>query len=353
MSASENYAQPSANDKLPKTLILAGGVGGARLAHGFYNLYYKSQTDLSQTLSNLTLELPLPAYSPELPLHIVINTGDDLQWMGLRICPDFDTNLYTLSELNDDKQGWGLKGDTWSALHMLKRWPTNPIWFNVGDADLALSLQRTYWLSQGLNLAQVGQRLSLGLGVVPCLWPMSLEDVSTYVITPQGALPFQEYFVKGRAQATTLDFTYQGLDKAHPLPGLLDLIAEAELIVLAPSNPFVSLLPILNLPGVKPAIQNSRALKIAISPLVGNRAFKGPLSAMLQAAKLPVSALGLAQLYHGLIDKFYISPQDAHLQTPLQALHIESVLADLELASKTQRQALAALIVKELSNHVH
>lgn len=352
MSSAKTCIQSSVGDRLPNTLILAGGVGGARLAHGFYNLYYKNRARFSQSLPIHNIESSQPTYSSALPLHIVINTGDDLKWMGLKICPDFDTNLYTLSELNNDKQGWGLKDDTWSALRMLKRWPENPTWFNVGDADLALSLQRTYWLAQGLNLAQVCQRLCLGVRIDPCLWPMSLEEVSTYVNTPQGSLPFQEYFVKGRAQATALSFTYQGMDKAKPLPGLLDLIAQTELIVLAPSNPFVSLLPILNLPGVKQAIRNSSALKIAVSPLAGHRAFKGPLSAMLQAAGLPISALSLAQIYKGLIDKFYLAPQDAHLQEPLRTLHVEGVPADLELASAAQRQTLAVSIVREWSNHV-
>lgn len=352
MSASETNISLLSYRKLPRTLILAGGVGGARLAQGFYNLYYK--VALSESDIHLTPDPheQTPAYSSALPLHIVINTGDDLKWMGLKVCPDLDTNLYTLAELNNEKQGWGLKGDTWSALNMLKRWPDNPTWFNVGDADLALSLQRTYWLGQGLNLAQVSCRLCLGLGLRPCLWPMSLEEVSTYVNTPQGALPFQEYFVKGKAQATALSFTYRGLAAAQPLPGLLELISEAELIVLAPSNPFVSLLPILSLPGVKKSVQKSQASKIAISPLVGNRAFKGPLSAMLQAAGLPISALGLAKLYSGLVEKFFLDPQDHHLQEPLLDMHISTVLANLELSSTAQRLALAASILKEVPSHV-
>ncbi len=352
MSALETHGLPSANYGWPRTLILAGGVGGARLAKGFYDLCYQGNLPEKYPLASDDSAAITPGYSAALPLHIVVNTGDDLKWMGLKICPDLDTNLYTLAELNNEKQGWGLKGDTWSALNMLKRWPNNPTWFNVGDADLALSLQRTYWLSLGLNLAQVIHRLCLGLGLSPCLWPMSLDEVATYVHTPQGALPFQEYFVKGRAQATTLSFTYRGLETAKPLPGLLELIAEAELIVLAPSNPFVSLLPILSLPGVKQAVQNSAAYKIAVSPLVGNRAFKGPLSAMLQAANLPVSALGLAKLYSGLIDKFFLDPQDAPLQKPLLDMNIDSVLANLELSSATQRRALASSILKELPSHV-
>ena len=352
MSASETQDPTSAGYKLPRTLILAGGVGGARLAKGFYDLYYKSNLPERNMAASDDSAKIVPAYSKALPLHIVVNTGDDLKWMGLKICPDLDTNLYTLAELNSEEQGWGLKGDTWSALSMLKRWPDNPTWFNVGDADLALSLQRTYWLGLGFNLAQVSRRLCLGVGLRPCLWPMSLDEVATYVHTPQGALPFQEYFVKGRAQATAQSFTYRGLETAQPLPGLLELIAEAELIVLAPSNPFVSLLPILSLPGVKQAVQNSSAYKIAVSPLVGNRAFKGPLSAMLQAANLPVSALGLAKLYFGLIDKFFLDPQDDHLRKPLLEMNIDSVLANLELSSAAQRRALASLLLKELPSHV-
>lgn len=353
MSTSETYAQPFASARLPRTLILAGGVGGARLVHGFYNIYYKAAPCTQLHLAADESTEAVPVYSSSLPLHVIINTGDDLQWMGLKICPDLDTNLYTLAELNNEKQGWGLKGDTWSALNMLKRWPENPTWFNVGDADLALSLQRTYWLRQGLNPAQISRRLCLGLGLAPCLWPMSLENISTYVNTPQGNLPFQEYFVKGKAQAPALSFSYRGLNAAQPLPGLLNLISEAELIVLAPSNPFVSLLPILNLPNVRQAIKKSLACKIAVSPLVGNRAFKGPLSAMLQAARLPVSALGLAELYSDLIDKFFLDPQDAHLQAPLLNMHINSVFANLELSSAARRQALAASILKELSAHVY
>lgn len=181
MSASEINVSLSACHKLPRTLILAGGVGGARLAQGFYNLYYKMALSEKYLPAIPDTNELAPAYSSTLPLHIVVNTGDDLEWMGLKVCPDLDTNLYTLAELNSEKQGWGLKGDTWSALDMLKRWPENPTWFNVGDADLALSLQRTYWLGQGLNLAQVSRRLCLGLGLQPCLWPMSLEEVLSLI----------------------------------------------------------------------------------------------------------------------------------------------------------------------------
>lgn len=352
MSTRETHTRSFPSAPWPRTLILAGGVGGARLAQGFYNLYYQGAHSQGAEPIDPSVEAAFPAYSSALPLHIVVNTGDDFNWMGLKICPDLDTNLYTLAELNNEKEGWGLKGDTCSALTMLKRWPENPTWFQVGDADLALSLQRTYWLNQGLNLAQVSSRLSLGLGLYPCLWPMSLEEVATYVNTPQGPLPFQHYFVKGRAQATPLSFTYRGLASARPLPGLLELIAEAELIVLAPSNPFVSLLPILSLPEVKGAISHSSASKIGVSPLVGSRAFKGPLGAMLRAAGLPVSVLGVARLYPGLIDKFFLDPQDAPWQEALLDLNIQSVLANIELASPAQRLALAASILKELPAYV-
>ncbi|MGM9992172.1 MAG: 2-phospho-L-lactate transferase CofD family protein [Candidatus Bruticola sp.] len=345
MHFQDRYGQTSSK---PRTLILAGGVGGARLVHGFYQFFYYDYR-ASDSSSNL---ISSPNYTDDLPLHVVINSGDDLNWMGLKVCPDFDTNLYTLAELNHKQQGWGLAEDTWSALQMLKRWSDNPVWFHMGDSDLAVSLQRTYWLNQGYNLAEVSSRLCAGLGLPSCLWPMSLQEVTTYVHTPAGDLPFQEYFVKGKAQAQTLSFSYKGIEKAKPLPGLLKLIAQSDLIVLAPSNPFVSLLPILNLPGIVQAIQVSRALKIAVSPLHGGQAFKGPLRDMLINCGFKASSLEILKLYPNLIDKFFVACQDISSKTALPDKNIEIIPTDIDLSTPHQRLKLAAAAIEEASKYV-
>ncbi|MGM9998470.1 MAG: 2-phospho-L-lactate transferase CofD family protein [Candidatus Bruticola sp.] len=332
----------------PRTLLLAGGVGGARLAHGFYRLFYSSYL-VSDKSSGL---LSKPVYTDDRPLHIIINSGDDLTWMGLKVCPDFDTNLYTLAGINHKRHGWGLTNDTWSALQMLKHWPDNPVWFQMGDGDLAVSLQRTCWLNQGYNLAEVSSKLCAGLNLPPCLWPMSLQEVSTYVHTPLGKLPFQEYFVKEKAQVKTLSFSYKGIDKAQPLPGLIELIAQSDLIVLAPSNPFVSLLPILNLPGLMQAIRKSPALKVAVSPLRGGQAFKGPLREMLLGCGLEASTASVLKLYPQLIDKFFVDTQDLCLKDTLQDKNIEIIPTDIDLSNPHQRLKLAAAAVEEARKHV-
>ena len=358
---------------LPKTLIFAGGVGGARFHKGFYDLFYganrvkqsfgpDSVSHERNNLSGITCKKSspytgfhdctqsgskpcFPSFSPDFPLHAVINTGDDFAWMGLKVCPDLDTNLYTLAELNNEERGWGLKNDTWSGLSMLKRWPENPCWFNLGDADLAFSLERTLLLREGLNLAQICCRLAEGLGLKPEIWPMCLEEVTTYVDTYQGSLPFQEYFVKQKAKPLPTGFTYKGLDKAKPLPHLLELIQQAQLILIAPSNPFVSILPILGLAGIKPALQKSPSLKIAISPLEGGRAFKGPLVEMLKAAQLPVSASGVAHLYRDWLDIFVMSSVDAPLGSSVEKMGIKPIFTDVTLSSPQDRSRLTTFVL--------
>ncbi|HEY9037088.1 MAG TPA: 2-phospho-L-lactate transferase [Pseudomonadales bacterium] len=269
-------------------LAISGGVGGAKLALG-----------LSRVL-------------PADELVIAVNTGDDFEHLGLTVCPDIDTVLYTLAGINDSERGWGVAGETWACMEQLER-VGGETWFRLGDRDLALHLQRTHQLQHGLSLSAVTENLARQLGVAAAVWPMSDDPVRTIVNTDAGALPFQQYFVREQCRPRVKGFEFVGADGAQPLPALLALLRSDDLraVIICPSNPFVSVGPLLAMPVLRAALQATRAPVIAVSPIVGGQALKGPAAKMMAELALPVTAAAVAAHYGDLLDGFVMDEQDA------------------------------------------
>ena len=312
---------------MPRVVALAGGVGGARLAHG------------------------LAAVLAPGELSIVVNTGDDEEFHGLLVCPDHDTVLYTLAGLADRERGWGLAGETWTAAAMLARLG-EPTWFRLGDADLALHVHRTRRLREGARLTEVNRGIERALGVATPLLPMADEPVRTRVRTPDGWLPFQEYFVRLHQEPEVLEVAFEGIAAARPTPEVAAALASAEAIVVCPSNPFVSIGPILAVPGMRDLLGAARARGVrvaAVSPLVGGRALKGPADRMAVSLGGEASAAGIARVYAGLIDALLIDEVDAAEAPAVAALGVEPVVGPTVMVDDAARAALAAAAVAAAS----
>ena len=282
---------------LPATglvLALAGGVGGAKLALG-----------LSRIL-------------PPHRLAIVVNTGDDEQFHGLHVSPDLDTMTYTLSGLYNPETGWGIDGDSFETLHMLNRLGADT-WFNLGSRDFAMHIRRTELLAQGSSLSQVTSQLTANLGIEHPIIPMSDQPVRTVIDTDAGTLSMQEYFVKRRAEPVVRSINYVGASAAQPSPGFAAALDAAAAIIVCPSNPFLSVAPILAIPGVRDAIASHRAPRIAVSPIVGGAAVRGPAGKIMQELGADVSALGVAREYRGICDALVLDSQDADLADAVRA----------------------------------
>ncbi len=303
--------------------VLAGGVGGARLAHGF------------------ALALPdggAPAGGGG--LTCVVNVGDDTERHGLHVSPDLDTVMYTLAQLNDEDRGWGLTGESYAVLDQLGRLGEDT-WFTLGDKDLATHVVRTARLRAGVPLSAVTASLAASLGVRARLLPVTDDAVRTAVSTPSGTLEFQEYFVRHQHADEVLDVSFTGVDAARPAPGVLDAVTGADLLVVAPSNPFLSVEPVLAVPGVRAAVAASTARRVAVSPIVGGRAIKGPAAQILESLGHDVSALGVARLYVGLVDVLVIDAADAALADPIAALGFDVVVTDTIMGGAAGRARLA------------
>lgn len=309
-----------------KVLALSGGVGGAKLALG-----------LSHILA------------PE-ELLICANTADDFTHLGLRVCPDLDTVMYTLAGISNQQQGWGIEGESWQFLESLKRLG-GADWFKLGDKDLATHVLRTEGLSGGQSLSQVTRRLCRSLNVPQRLVPMSDDPISTVLDTDQGCLSFQDYFVRRQCQPMVKAYRFDGIKQAVPQPELIALLREPglEAIVICPSNPFVSVEPILALPGVRLALQQSAAPVIAVSPIVGGKALKGPAAKMMQELQLPVSALQVAHFYRGLVDGMVIDVADETQRAAIEALDMACLVTPTVMKSLQDKTVLA----EQLLHWVH
>ncbi len=300
------------------TLIaLSGGVGGAKLVLGLAHV--------------------LP---PE-RLLVVTNTGDDFDHFGLRICPDTDTVIYTLSNLADPERGWGRVDESWNFMKAVTELGGED-WFNLGDRDLALHVLRTKQLKTGASLSEVTAGIAENLGIAVPIVPMCDEPVATMVDTPQGRLAFQHYFVRERCVPQVKGFEFEGIDAARPAPALVEaLAAEPDAIVLAPSNPFVSVAPILTVPGMRTLLRNCGAPIVAVSPIVGGRALKGPAAKMMDELGTPVSALEIARHYIEFIDGLVIDETDADLAPAIEELGIRTHIAPTIMRSLDDRIDLA------------
>jgi len=301
--------------------VLAGGVGAARLLRGLAQLV------------------------PPDDLVAIGNTGDDLVLHGLHISPDLDTVTYTLAGLADEQQGWGRRGEHWTVMTELERLG-GQTWFRLGDLDLATHLYRTQRLAEGAALHQVTAELTARLGAPLRLLPMSDDPVRTRLTLTDGEeISFQEYFVARRHQVAVRAVHYQGAPAARPAPGVLEAIAGADRVVLAPSNPILSLGPILAVPGIRPALAERRADVVAVSPLIGGRAVKGPADRLLVELGQQASSAAVAQLYAELAGTLILDEHDAAEAPAVSACGVRPLLAptlmtDLDRATQLARVVL-------------
>lgn len=299
---------------------LAGGVGGAKLAQG--------------------LQLALPPGEPT----VVVNTADDFDLWGLRICPDLDTVLYTLAGLANPATGWGIAGDTFHALEAITRLGREP-WFKLGDQDLATHVLRTERLRAGATLTDVAAEFAAALGVPARLLPMTDDPVATKVDTRAGRLDFQEYFVGRRQTDDVLGVVFAGAEAARLPDGVAAALREAELVVVCPSNPIVSVGPILAVPGLTTLLEEGDAPVVAVSPIVGGKALKGPADRMLATLGHEVSAYGVAALYAGLVDGMVIDGQDRELGPRIEALGMRVLVTQTIMGGAEERRRLAEEVV--------
>jgi LPPG:FO 2-phospho-L-lactate transferase len=276
-----------------KIAALAGGVGGSKLVHG-----------LAQILA------------PE-DLTIIVNTADDFRHFGLRICPDLDTVCYTLSGQVNAKTGWGRADDTWQAMRALEE-IGGPTWFRLGDLDLATHLERTRRIEGGASLSEVVAAFCKSWGVLPCVLPMTDQSVSTIVHTDEGELEFQDYFVRRGCTPQVKRFEFRGVQSAKPAPGVIEALRESDAIIVCPSNPWVSIAPILAIPGILQAINPDKA--VAISPIVAGSALRGPAAKMYSEMGIRPSAVAVAFHYREFVQRVVIDERDRALASEIEAL---------------------------------
>jgi LPPG:FO 2-phospho-L-lactate transferase len=278
-------------------------------------------------------------------ITIIANTGDDIELHGLRICPDIDTITYTLAEVINEDTGWGLKGDTFECLRWLARYSQDS-WFNLGDRDLATHIFRTNQLQSGRSLSEVTDGIRRSLGVRPTILPMTDGYTPTRVVTDEGEMHFQEYFVRRRCEPRVREVRFDNIGSAEPSPGVLSAILEANVVIVCPSNPFISIGPILAVPGVREALAETKATVIAISPIVGGKALKGPAADMLRDLGHEVSARGVASMYSGFVDVFVFDETDSDLAQDISAsgmrvFSTRTVMNTLEDKQQLAREVLA------------
>lgn len=307
-------------------VALAGGVGGAKLAFGL-------DRALGAVRSGLT---------------VVVNTADDLEVHGLHVSPDVDTVMYTLAGLADRGRGWGLADETWRAMTMLEGYGAET-WFRLGDRDLATHLRRTARLASGASLSDVTGELASALGVASALLPMTDDDVRTRLRTADGWLDFQEWFVHRRQADRVTEIRFEGIEASHPAPGVLEALDAAGVVVFCPSNPYVSIAPILAVPGIREALVASSAPVVAVTPIVAGRALRGPADRMLEWLGSEATSAGVAQLYAerypGLLHGFVLDRSDAALEPRIAALGLKVLVADTVMESDTDRIALARAVL--------
>jgi len=306
-----------------KITALAGGVGASKFLLG------------------LTSVMP-----PE-DVTIIANTGDDIEMFGLRICPDIDTVTYTLAGVIDDRAGWGLRNDTFECLHNLASYGEDT-WFNLGDKDLATHIFRTNQLRQGSSVSEITLEVCRRLGVRSTILPMTDEYTPTRVTTDDGEMHFQEYFVRRRCEPRVRSLRFDGIDSARPAPGVLDAITGADGVVVCPSNPFISIGPILGVPGVRDALVQTRSKIVAITPIIGGKALKGPAADMLRDLGHEVSAASVAAMYRDFLDIFIVDQSDAGLERDVLELGIEARLADTIMSSLEKKKELASFVLSAI-----
>jgi LPPG:FO 2-phospho-L-lactate transferase len=300
--------------------VLTGGTGGAKFVDG--------------------LRQVVPAQD----ITLIVNTGDDLMWWGLYVSPDIDSITYVLAGLLSRERGWGVKGDTFFCLQAMGQL-AQPIWFHTGDRDLAIHILRSKLLSEGKTLSEVTAEISEKLGVKARILPMTNSRVETRVGTPTGELSFEEYFVQRWYQDPVESVRFAGAADAEPAPGVIEAIVSADTVLLAPSNPVTSIGPILAVPGVREALQRTKARIAAVSPIVAGEAVAGPAGILMASQGLPVSIAGVAQAYHDFLDLLIVDVRDAQAAEDLRktGLRVQTAKSIMRTADEKADLARAVL----------
>ena len=304
-------------------VVLTGGTGGAKFIDGLRQVIASEE------------------------ITIIVNTGDDLEWWGLYVSPDLDSITYVLAGLLSKERGWGVKGDTFYCLQAMGELG-QPIWFHVGDRDLAVHLLRSKLLTQGKTLAEATIEIAAKLGVQARILPMSNSRVETRVGTPIGELSFQEYFVQRWYQDPVNSVRFAGIADAEPAPGVIEAIESASAVVIAPSNPVTSIGPILSVPGILDALRQTRAPVLAISPIIGGAAVSGPAGILMAAKGLPVSITGVAEAYQDFLKILVVDTRDAKAAKELQHSGLVVHSANTLMRTKDEKVGLARTVLSLL-----
>ena len=303
--------------------MLAGGVGASRFLQGLYQVVDPAS------------------------ICVISNTGDDVEMFGLHVSPDTDIVMYALAGAVNPETGWGLTGDSFAVVDQLQRFGYER-WFNLGDKDLAMAIHRTRLVHEGVPMHEIVAGLAEAWGLKCAIMPMSNEPVRTMITGPDGELAFQEYMVRLRTELDVRSIRFAGIESARPAPGVIEALTDAEAVILAPSNPFVSIGPILGVSGVRAALENSKAVRVAISPIIAGQVVKGPAAKMMTTLGYEVSAFGVAKIYEGLIDLFVLDEQDRALASAVESLGMRVLVTDTMMTSAERKAELARDVVAAL-----
>lgn len=307
-----------------KILALAGGVGGSKLVLGLANVIGKND------------------------LRIVVNTGDDDLFHGLHVSPDLDTVMYTLAGLSNPETGWGLNQESFKLLNMLKRYRVEA-WFNLGDQDFATHIRRTQLLNEGKTLSEVTSRLANSLGVQHQVIPMSDQMITTMLTTSIGELRMQEYFVKHQCQPTVNKIEYEGSQQAKPAQAFEEALTDSNVTIFCPSNPFLSLGPVLSIPTVRQKIAKLQN-RIAVSPIIGGKSVRGPASKLLSELGYESSAAQVAYQYKDICDIFVIAEQDKHLAPQILDMGMKPLVGPIVMNTLEDKINLAKFVVSQFND---
>lgn len=310
----------------PRVAVLCGGVGGSRFVRA------------------------MAAVLPHDRITAIINTGDDDEFHGLHVSPDPDIVTYALAGVVDDERGWGFRDETFRWIDSLARYG-HETWFRIGDRDLATHIHRTRLLRDGATISEAMTDIARGFGVGVRLLPMSDDRARTIVETTAGPLRFQEYLVHRHAQDPVRRVRFDEAARARPAPGVIEAIAGADAIVIAPSNPIGSIGPILAVPGIRDAIMHSQGRRIAISPIIGGRSLQAPAGEMLSGLGFSVDVAGVARVYAGLIDSLVIDDADAERAAEVEAVGARAIIAPTMMRDAATSAALGRRVVSEISGH--
>ena len=296
--------------------VLAGGVGASRFLQGLVDV-----VDPARVTS-------------------ISNTGDDVEMFGLHVSPDVDIVIYALAGVVNPETGWGIEGDTFAAADALKRFGYER-WFNLGDRDMAMAVHRTRLLKEGHAMHEIISALATAWDLSCTILPMSDDRIETRIIGDDGEIAFQDYMVKLRTEPEVKAIRFAGIESAKPAPGVLGALTDADVVVIAPSNPLVSIGPILAVPGIRDALKETKAARVAVSPIIAGGVVKGPAAKMMQSLGHEVSAVGVAEMYKDVLDVMVIDDQDRELAPRIEALGIRCHVTDTMMTSAKRKAELA------------